>query len=206
MTISLDVLNKHWPKAIAGLNSALTAAMPDAFATYDLISNLRVAHFMAQVSVECGAGTVIEENLNYSAERIAEVWPKRFPTVLAAQPYAHNPKGLANKVYNGRMGNQIGTDDGWNFRGRGIIQITGRSEYDAIGKIVGWDLVDNPEMATDLVNLLDVACADLRTYPHIYADMDADDCEAVTLAINGGYEGLTQRKAWLGIWKAELGL
>jgi len=91
------------------------------------------------------------ENLNYtSAARIRAVWPSRFPTAASAQPFVRNPKGLANKVYNGRMGNRLGSDDGWNFRGRGLPHLTGRDNYAKGSQVAGVDLVANPERALDL--------------------------------------------------------
>lgn len=88
------------------------------------------------------------ENLNYtSASRIRAVWPSRFPSVAAAQPYVRNPKGLANKVYNGRLGNRPGTDDGWNYRGRGQVHLTGRDNYAKAGKSLGIDLASSPDLA-----------------------------------------------------------
>lgn len=204
--ITLAMLTKHWPNAIAGLNEAVADAADDTFTLYNLTTPLRIAHFMAQISHECGAGTVVEENLNYSAARAYAVWPSRFTSEADAAQYAHKPQQLADHVYNGRMGNRLGTSDGWDYRGRGLIQITGRDEYKAIGDIVGWDLGDNPDRATDLVNLLPIACADLRTYPNIFTYMDADDCRAVTRAINGGFSGLPEREGWLKVWKTEVGL
>ncbi|MGJ7039139.1 putative chitinase [Shinella sp. BE166] len=85
----------------------------------------------------------ISENLNYSAKRMTQVWPSRFPTIAAAQPYANNPKALANKVYGGRLGNKF-QDDGWRFRGRGLAQITGRENYEKFG------IADNPEAAGEM--------------------------------------------------------
>lgn len=90
----------------------------------------RLQFFLAQLGHESSGLTVDEENLDYSAARLMAVWPSRFPTLAAAQPYAHNPRALANKVYGGRLGN-IGPDDGWKYRGRGYIQLTGR---DAIAR------------------------------------------------------------------------
>lgn len=92
-----------------------------------------------------------EENLFYStAARIRAVWPSRFPTVAAAAPFAKNPRGLANKVYNGRMGNRAGSDDGWTYRGRGLVQITGRDNYERAGGKIGVDLIAAPERALEL--------------------------------------------------------
>lgn len=88
------------------------------------------------------------ESLNYtSAARIRAVWPSRFASVAAAQPYVRNPKALANKVYNGRMGNRSGTDDGWDYRGRGQVHLTGRDNYKKASAATGLDLVGSPDLA-----------------------------------------------------------
>lgn len=88
------------------------------------------------------------ESLNYtSAARIRAVWPSRFASVAAAQPYVRNPKSLANKVYNGRMGNRSGTDDGWDYRGRGQVHLTGRDNYKKASAATGLDLVGSPDLA-----------------------------------------------------------
>lgn len=88
------------------------------------------------------------ESLNYtSASRIRAVWPSRFASVAAAQPYVRNPKALANKVYNGRMGNRSGTDDGWDYRGRGQVHLTGRDNYKKASAATGLDLVGSPDLA-----------------------------------------------------------
>lgn len=87
------------------------------------------------------------ENLNYTtASRIRDVWPSRFSSIQAAMPFVRNPKDLANRVYNGRMGNVVGSDDGWNFRGRGLPHITGRTNYERASKELGVDFVSNPEL------------------------------------------------------------
>src|SRR5699024_8866626 len=89
-----------------------------------------------------------EEDLFYTtAARIRAVWPSRFSSVDAAKPYVRNPKMLANKVYNGRMGNRTGSNDGWMYRGRGQVHITGRDNYAKASRVVGADLVSNPDLA-----------------------------------------------------------
>lgn len=91
------------------------------------------------------------ENLYYTtAKRIRAVWPSRFPTLAAAEPYVKNPRALANKVYNGRLGNRPGTDDGWLFRGAGLVQLTGRTNFEKAGKATGVDLAAAPARATEL--------------------------------------------------------
>jgi putative chitinase len=121
-------LRHLWPHGnckIAGLIEGMTTAAATVFDKHGIATPLLVAHVMAQVSHECGAGTEVVENLNYSATRMMAVWPSRFPSHASAAPYAHNPRALANKVYNGRMGNRIGSDDGWSFRGRACRQAAG---------------------------------------------------------------------------------
>lgn len=109
------------------------------------VSAFHLAAILAEVYHETG-GTMqpVEENLNYSAKRLTQVWPGRFPTIASAQPYANNPQKLANKVYGGRMGN-TGPNDGWMFRGRGLPQITGRDNYRRAG------IEGNPDKALEMV-------------------------------------------------------
>ena len=118
-----------------------------AFESYDaqlgpfgvLASRLRAEHFLAQVLHESGGLLRLVENLNYTAERLVEVWPSRFPTLEAAEPFAHNAHALANQVYGGRMGN-TDPEDGWRYLGRGLLQLTGRASYTKVGAALGIDL------------------------------------------------------------------
>ncbi len=199
------MLARRWPRAPHGLIDAIVAAAPVVLKKRKINAPLRLAHFMAQVSHECGGGTVTEENLRYSAARMCQVWPSRFRSIAAAQPFAFNPKALANKVYNGRMGNRDGSDDGWNYRGRGLIQITGRDGYAQVGMVAGLPLVANPAMANDLKTVLEVAAA-FWTWKGLNAIADTDNLTAVTKKVNGGTNGLADRRAWLARWKAELGI
>jgi putative chitinase len=163
-----------------------------------------VAHVMAQISHECGAGHDVVENLNYSAGRMMQVWPSRFPTMASAAPYAHNPRALANKVYNGRMGNAAGSDDGWTFRGRGAAQTTGREGYQRLAKATGLDVVNHPELVIDPRHFLACGVADFINCGCLPFARD-DDVLGVTRKLNGGTVGLAQRKAWLSKWKTALG-
>jgi len=204
MTDFATALNKLWPNGdqkCPGLRAGIIASAPAVFAKYGIKDALVLAHFMAQVSHECGAGHDIVENLNYTAARMTQVWPSRFPNVESAQPYAGNPKALANKVYNGRMGNAVGSDDGWNFRGRGGSQTTGRDGYERVRKQTGLDVVANPDILIDPKQFLECAVSDFINCGCMpYAK--ADDVEGVTKKLNGGYIGLGERKAWLSKWKA----
>jgi putative chitinase len=202
-----DVLMRLWPNGdqkIAGLRAGIIAAAPAVFAKYGIATPLLVAHVMAQISHECGAGHDVVENLNYTAGRMMQVWPSRFPTMASAQPYAGNPRALANKVYNGRMGNAAGSDDGWNFRGRGASQTTGREGYARLAKATGLDLVNHPDLVNDPRRFLECGVADFILCGCL-PFARADDVLGVTRRLNGGTVGLAQRRAWLAKWKAVLG-
>lgn len=111
------------------------------------------AYMLATIRHEVGADMVpIVENMNYSAKRIMQVWPSRFKTLAEAQPYANNPQKLANNVYGNRLGNgPASTGDGFKYRGRGIgAQFTGKVNYIKFSKLFGVDLVNHPDLATDL--------------------------------------------------------
>jgi len=198
-----SALTRLWPNGdqkVTGLRAGIIASAPVVFAKYGIKDSLVLAHIMAQISHECGAGHDVVENLNYKAERILQVWPKRFGSLSEALPYAGNPKALANKVYNGRMGNRLGSDDGWNFRGRGGSQTTGREGYERVAKQTGLDVVNNPDILIDPKYFLECAVSDFINCGCMpYAK--TDNVEAVTKALNGGYIGLAERKAWLAKWK-----
>lgn len=205
MMLTQAMLAHLWPHAGPTLRDAMVANQEAPFALADISTPLRLAHFMAQCSHECGAGLNMVESLSYSAERMMQVWPSRFPTLDSAIPYAHNQKALGNKVYNGRMGNRLGSDDGYTYRGRGLLQETGHDEYVAVGMIAGLDLVHDPDLASLPDTALLVACASWKIAICNPA-ADVDNVTSVTRKINGGIIGLPERRHWLMRWKAELGL
>jgi putative chitinase len=202
----INTLYNLWPsgdKLIPGLRDGIANAAPIVFPKYGITSNLLVAHVMAQISLECGAGTEVVENLNYSAQRMVQVWPSRFPNLNAAIPYAHNPRLLANKVYNGRMGNALNSNDGFWYRGRGATQTTGRSEYAALGAKVGLSLVDSPDLVNAPEHFLECGVADFILCGCLpWAQQN--NVVQVTKHLNGGYTGLSDRIVWLRKWKAVL--
>lgn len=205
MELTPSQLAKHWPNAGTALWNGVAAASAAVFAKYEIDTPLRVAHFMAQISHESAGGSRLVENLNYSAQRLMEVWPKRFPTLLVATPYERNAKALAIKVYGSRLGNRPGTDDGWTYRGHGLIQLTGLDAYVAIKQASGLDIVTSPEIASAPESCLEIAAA-LWAWKKINPYADDDDLRRVTLLINGGYVGMNARAAWLKTWKAEIGV
>lgn len=146
--------------------------------------------FLAQVLVETDHLQHLVENLGYSAERLMAVWPHRFPTLNDALPFAHNPEALANKVYGGRMGNTA-PGDGWRYRGRGP-GITGKANYQALGDLMGQDLLTLPE-------LLEQPHFGLEAFIHWWEknipDAALGDTQKVSEIVNGGDTGLAQRVA-----------
>lgn len=203
----INALYNLWPdgdKKVPGLRDGIAESAPRVFAKYGPIdSPLLVAHVMAQISHECGAGRDVVENMNYTAKRMTQVWPTRFKTIADAAPYAGNPRALANKVYNGRMGNVPGTDDGYNFRGRGASQTTGREGYERVAKDTGIDVVSHPEYLIDPKYFLECGVSDFINCGCLpYAKND--DLLRVTKRLNGGTVGLKDRAAWLARWKRAL--
>lgn len=160
-----------------------------------LDSALRAEHFLAQCLHETGGLRVLVENLNYSAARLMQVWPSRFPTLESCSPFAHNPRALANRVYGGRMGN-ADPNDGWRYIGRGLLQITGRSAYERVGAALGLNLVGFPTEVLAPENVLRVA-GEVWKEAGCNALADADNVVAITKRINGGLIGLEERLIWL---------
>lgn len=134
----------------------------------------------------------VEENLNYTtAERICAVWPSRFPSVADAQPYVRNPEALANKVYNGRMGNEE-AGDGWRYRGRGPIMLTGHEAYRKMGELIGMDLETSPQFVLEPM----IGCAVVRYWwEGNIPDGMLSDTVKVRRRVNGGTVGLDHVQA-----------
>jgi putative chitinase len=187
------------------------AAFGDAQAVFDRYgisaSGLRLAHFMAQVLHESGGLRVETENLNYHAHRLAQVWPQRFLPVGPLDPrdYAMNPEKLANSVYGGRMGNSA-PDDGFTYRGRGLLQVTGKDSYSNATSVVRASVKDAPDFVAAPEQVLApawgliIAAAEWEHADcNYFADMD--NLARVTRAINGGHVGLHERAAWLRLTK-----
>ena len=158
----------------------------------------RVACFLATCAVE-SKFTKLVENMNYSAKRLSEVWPKRFkgedgkPNNLALK-IANNPEAIANSVYANRMGNgPAETGDGWRFRGRGFIPLTGRYNYRLYGEYLGLDLVNNPELAENEDNAAEIA-AEFWWRSDLNEAADVLDLIAIRKRVNGGLIGFNEFK------------
>lgn len=145
-----------------------------------------IDNFLAHVLHESGRLEHLEEGLSYSSERLCAVWPNRFPTPESAEPYARNPVALANKVYGGRLGNTH-SGDGWKYRGRGLIQVTGRDNYALVGNSIGQDAEDNPDLLAQPTWALQSAIA---WWEKKIPDSVVGDVVAERRRVNGGTLGL----------------
>ena len=169
-------------------------ALNATFERFDIMNPLRKAAFIAQCGHECGNFKMLEENLNYRAETLMKLWPKRFPTLDFANQYAKNPKKIANMVYANRMGNRDeASGDGYRFRGRGCIQLTGHANYYHAGQALGEDFVMQPELvATPMYAALSAGFFWNTHKLNVLADNR--DIKMMTKRINGGFIGLADRE------------
>lgn len=180
---------------LPGTPAAWLEVLADELPKWGIDTVHEVASFLAQVAHESDEFRNLEENLNYSAERLMVVWPKRFPSYEIAQKYEHMPQKLANYVYANRMGNgDVDSGDGWRFHGRGSIQLTGRDNYHACGDGIGEVLLIAPErLLTPFVGVRS-ACWFWKSRD-LNAHDDDEDVRIETRKINGGETGLVRRQA-----------
>ena len=168
-------------------------ALNETFQRFDISTPIQQASFIGQCGHECGNFRILEENLNYRAETLMKLWKSRFPTVEIANEYARNPKKIANKVYASRMGNRDeSSGDGYRFRGRGCIQLTGHANYFHAGNACGEDFVMNPDLVATPKYAAMTAGWFWNTHKlNQYAD--SRDFLMMTKKINGGTIGLDDR-------------
>jgi putative chitinase len=187
--LKLDKLKGHIPDGVIQM-------IPDTAAKFQINTPLRLAHFLAQCGHESGGFRATQENLNYSAKGLTGIFKKYFPTEAAATPYARNPQKIANKVYANRMENgSEASGDGFKFRGRGYIQLTGRANYTAFGKAIGEDIVSNPDIVSGKHALLSAAWFWSKNGLNKLADGGSTDATvtSITKRVNGGTIGLADR-------------
>jgi putative chitinase len=169
---------------------------PTLLTKYGLTTTLRKAHFFAQIAHESHL-LPISENLNYSAKGLLSTFSKYFKTEADAKAYERQPEKIANRVYANRMGNgDEKSGDGWKFRGRGFIQITGKNNYESLSKDTSQDFIKNPEaLLTEANSLLSALWFWKKNNLNLLADQD--NVTEITKKINGGDNGLADRKALL---------
>ena len=187
--LKLSNLKGHIPDAVI-------AMIPDTAAKFGINTPLRLAHFLAQCGHESGGFRATQENLNYSAKGLMGIFKKYFPTQALADAYARQPAKIAARVYGGRMGNGAeATGEGYKFRGRGYIQLTGKENYTAFGKSIGEDILSNPDKVAGPYALLSAAWFFSKNGLHRMADEGASDAVVtkITKRVNGGTIGLPDR-------------
>jgi putative chitinase len=184
----LEKLKGHVPGSVI-------AQIPDTSSKFGITNTLRLAHFLSQCGHESGGFKAVSENLNYSAEGLKKIFGKYFPGNLN-ESYARQPEKIAARVYGSRMGNgDEASKDGWKYRGRGYIQLTGKSNYSEFDKIVEDDITNNPDLVATKYPLMSAAFFFNKNGLWSICDKGADDATvtAVTKRVNGGTIGLADR-------------
>lgn len=186
----LDRLVGHIPQAVIN-------QIPDTAARFGITTSLRLAHFLAQCGHESGGFRAVSENLNYSAKGLLGIFRKYFTNVNLAMQYERKPEKIANRVYGGRMGNgNEASGEGYKFRGRGYIQLTGKENYKAFDATVGEDILANPDLVATKYPLASAAFFFKRNNLWAICDRGSspDVVTAVTKRVNGGTIGLSDRQ------------
>jgi putative chitinase len=187
--MDVNKLKGHIPESVI-------AQLPDTIAKFELNTPLRLAHFLAQAGHESGGFKAVNENLNYGAKGLLGIFKKYFPTPEKAALYERKPEKIANLVYGGRMGNgPEASGEGFKFRGRGYIQLTGKDNYKAFDLAVAENIVENPDLVATKYPLLSAAWFFHKNGLHKIADKGATDAVVteVTKRVNGGTIGLPDR-------------
>lgn len=187
--MDISKLKGHVPDAVI-------AQLPDTIAKFELNTPLRLAHFLAQAGHESGGFKAVNENLNYGAKGLLGIFKKYFPTPEKAALYERKPEKIANLVYGGRMGNgPEASGDGYRYRGRGYIQLTGKDNYKAFDAVVEENILENPDLVATKYPLMSAAWFFHKNGLHKIADKGATDLVVteVTKRVNGGTIGLPDR-------------
>ena len=187
-SLNLEKLKGHIPDAVI-------AQIPETAAKFNITNNLRLAHFLSQCGHESGGFKAVSENLNYSADGLKKIFGKYFPGNLN-ESYARQPEKIAARVYASRMGNgDESSKEGFKFRGRGYIQLTGKANYTNFTKFIGEDCIANPDLVATKYPLASAAFFFDSNKLWSICDKGADDATvtAVTKRVNGGTIGLPDR-------------
>lgn len=198
--MNLEKLSKKIPKEVLD-------QIPEVMEKFQINTPLRLAHFLAQCAHESGNFKATKENLNYGAAGLLSIFKKYFPTEALAKSYERQPEKIANRVYASRMGNgDEKSGEGFAFRGRGYIQLTGKDNYKAFDTIVPEDILANPDLVATKYPLLSAAWFWNKTSLNALADKGATDADvtAITKRVNGGTHGLPDRIAKFKVFNTEL--
>ena len=186
--LNIEKLKGHIPDVVL-------AQIPDTAKKFNITNNLRLAHFLSQCGHESGGFKAVSENLNYSADGLKKIFGKYFPGNLN-ESYAKQPEKIASRVYGNRMGNgDEASKEGYKFRGRGYIQLTGKANYTKFTQFIGEDCVSNPDLVATKYPLASAAFFFDSNKLWAICDKGADDATvtSVTKRVNGGTLGLSDR-------------
>lgn len=198
MKITSEQLKQIMPHADDNNIIRYLDGINQAFTSFEINTPLRAAHFLAQIGHESGALRYVSENLNYSAKALSAIFSKYFPTDEEAQQYARQPENIANRVYANRMGNgNEASGEGWLYRGRGLIQLTGKENYQRFSEAIDQDLVREPALIASDPELAVAVAAWYWDSRNLNEYADQDDIKQITRRVNGGYHGLEDREAYL---------
>ena len=176
-----------------GINPDWLPHLQKTFDRYSIDNTVRQSAFIGQCMHESANFKVMQENLNYSANGLKSIWASRFPTDEIANAYARNPEKIANKVYANRMGNgNEESGEGWKYRGRGLIQCTGKDLYKTLSDALNIDLVSDPDLLQEMP-FASMSAGWFWNKKGLNALADAKDYKEMTKRINGGFNGLEDR-------------
>jgi putative chitinase len=187
--MDLNKLKGHLPDSVI-------SQLPETINKFELNTPLRLSHFLAQAGHESGGFKAVTENLNYGAKGLRTIFPKYFTTEQKALEYERKPEKIANLVYGNRMGNGSETSgEGFRFRGRGYIQLTGKDNYSQFDKVVSEDIIANPDLVSTKYPLLSAAWFFHKNGLHKIADEGSTEAVVtkITKRVNGGTIGLSHR-------------
>jgi len=186
--MNLEKLKGHIPDGVI-------AQIPDTIQKFGIDTPVKLAHFLAQCGHESGGFKLTQENLNYGAKGLLSIFKKYFPTEAKAKEYERKPEKIANLVYGSRMGNgPEASGEGYKFRGRGYIQLTGKDNYKAFDAVVPEDILANPDLVASKYPLLSAAWFFHKNCLKKCVDASDATVTAVTKCVNGGTIGLEDRK------------
>jgi putative chitinase len=186
--MNLDKLKGHIPDSVIN-------QIPDVITKFKIDTAVKLSHFLAQCGHESGGFRVVNENLNYGAKGLLTIFKKYFPTEAKAKDYERKPEKIANLVYGGRMGNGVeSTGEGYKYRGRGYIQLTGKANYTEFDKVVTENIIDNPDLVATKYPLLSAAWFFNKNCLNKCIDASDASVLAVTRCVNGGTIGLADRQ------------
>lgn len=198
LDISKEKLQQVMPSATADDIALFQPALAQECIRAHIDTPLRFAHFIAQIAHESGSLRARVENLNYSAKALRSVFGRYFTTDEMAEQYARKPEAIANIVYANRMGNgPTESGEGWKYRGRGLIQLTGKDNYRACGAAIQQDVVGNPDLISQDPAVSVAVAIWFWNRNHLSELADQDDLAGITRRINGGLNGLDDRRAYL---------